>query len=39
MRQRPTRSLGNETQALLIIEPVNLINHAVNLIGKIGARL
>ena len=38
MRQRPARRLGDETEALLVVEPVDLVDHAVDFIRQVGPR-
>ena len=38
MRQRPARRLGDETEPLLVVEPVDLVDHAIDFIGQVGAR-
>ena len=35
MRERPSRSLRNKAQPLLPIEPIHLVDHAVNLIRQV----
>ena len=37
MRYRPTRRARDKTEAALIIEPVDLIDHAVNIVIERGA--
>ena len=39
VRNRPARRLGDKTQPLLPVEPVYLVDHAVDIIGQIGAGL
>ena len=38
MRQRPARCLGDKAQPLLVVEPVDLVDHAIDFIGQVGAR-
>ena len=39
MRHAPARCLGEESQPLLPVEPVNLVDNAIDVIRQVGPRM